>query len=314
MKISVIIPLLKEDINKHFEIERMLYSALNQKTKDIEIIILGNDLNELQYKYQEPCIKYMQTNKNAMPQILNDAVALSSDNYICFLDINSLLLFNSLTGHLEALSKNPEHMACYGFGLDVDKDFKAKQTEHNNIFYNKMYEKLPENNLKSFLLMDIRPDLASIMVKKEVFNYIKFNEELDVSYALDFFINLLKKYENKIIQLKEPLYLNNGSIDLKNYKKKSFVVRHLKQYLQVYDDFFEKDNLNIFSNVKNKAYRDLFLKYIFVVLEYYSNDFKLLFYVIGSYLKRLVVAKWDIYDFYFVFILFKNINSIRPKS
>ncbi len=314
MKISILIPLIQEESNKHSEIERMLYSVLNQKIKNIEIIIAGQNLNQLQKKYPNSCVKYIHTNKNTKPQMLNDAIIASCGSYICFSDINSLLLFNSMPERLDALTQNTELMACYSFGLDVDKDFKVKQTEHNNIFFNRTYEQLPASNLRSLLLMEIMPDLASVMLKKEVFDNIRFSEELNESYVLDFFINLFIKYENKILQLKEPLYLNNGYIDLKNHKKNSLVLKSLKQYLQVYDNFFKKDDLNLFSDIKNKVYRDLYLKYFFIVIEYYSKDFKLLFFIVGSYLKRLVDNKLDIYDFYFVFILLKNINLIRTKS
>lgn len=314
MKVSVIISLIQEDTARHYEIERMLYSVLNQNIKDVEIIISAYNIQELKNKHKNSCIKYIQTRIENTPQVLNNSVASSSSDYICFLDINSLLLFNSLSERLEILRQNPEYIACYSFGLDADQDFKAKQTKHNNIFFYKMYDNLPENNIKSLLLTDIIPDLASITVKKEIFNNIKFDENLDECYALDFFINLFIKYENKIKQLKEPLYLNNAHIDFKNYKKKSLVLKSLNQHSHVYDKFFKKDTRNTLSDIKNKVYRSLYLKYLFIITESYSGDFKLLFYIIGSYLKKLANNKPDIYDFYFVFILLKNISNIRPKS
>lgn len=162
MKTSIIIPIKNNEVF----LNRCIESALKQTEKNIEIILIMQNMNSNTiklceyYKKKDKRIKVIIINKKT-ENIKNIAIKESTGNYITFLYPNDTIDENFVKDHIFYLKQNKA-------------DIVASELKKNN----KKIE-IYENNdiMKQYLFMNIRSNSYAKLFKKSLFKEIDFGND-----------------------------------------------------------------------------------------------------------------------------------------
>ena len=276
--VSVIIPTYKTNIS----LKRAIDSVLNQSYKNIEVIVVDDNISHSEYrKFAEELMEEYKDNNKVYyikhkfnkngSAARNTGVKKSHGNIIGFLDDDDFYYENKIEKQYKFMNKNNLDMCvCYYNRNKKTMMFKIKNDYSNDIF-----------------MMNITPQTSSFLLKKECFKRINgFDETYNRHQDYEFLLRFGEKF--KIGCIPEPLYemTDNGVNNIPNPEKME----------KIKDKFlYEFEYL-----IKNKKYNKKRIRaknYAYVSLLYLKKK---------SYTNFLRLLKKEI-NLYYIFYLFRRI-------
>ncbi|MBA7471261.1 putative glycosyltransferase EpsE [subsurface metagenome] len=212
-KVSVIMTVYNEE--EH--IKKSVTSVLNQTYEDLELVIVNDGSNDrtqeiLENEFNDRRIKIFNQENKGRVKALNQAVKLSTGEYIAILDADDYCLPERLRKQVEFLDRNPD-VALVG----------TAYYRYDEIRREKWIRKYPTKDEKIRKEMSKYIPLAhsSVMIRKFCLEEVGcYNEEFDTLQDMELFIRIAKKF--KLANLDEPLIIRNIRSD-------SFFHRSFKQ-------------------------------------------------------------------------------------
>ena len=195
MKISIIIPAY----NAEKTISKCLDSIINQTYKNLEIIVINDGSTDStskvisEYEKKDGRIKFIDNKNHGVSYTRNIGISNSTGEYINFVDADDYLekdCFEKLIPHLK---NNPDFLR-YNLNVIGGKSFNNDLYELRNKSYD--FKKDDIENIYKHFFTDYKkiPCLVMLLlVKKEVANKIKFNENLTMMEDVDFYLQLFLK-------------------------------------------------------------------------------------------------------------------------
>jgi len=234
-KVSIILPLY----NSEKFIESCFNSLLNQTFKNYELIILDDcSTDKTREILDKKNIKYYKNEKNlGFPSNLNKGLKMAKGDYIMIVDQDMVYDKNYLR---DMMSDPKDIMAgrCYyyagdnlkgrtirGFGIKVNL-FTGKTTVHCRDRYDYNFDYPNLIRIKS-------AGCGTLVFKKEVFNKVKFDENLYKYYVDIDFCYKAKEHGFK-------MFLSKAKCWHKKEKKDVFDKEELKKYYQDKKRFLKK--------------------------------------------------------------------------
>lgn len=299
-KLTIIIPFSVKSDND----VKVLYSTINQNYKNLEILVLKNP--NVIINFTHPQVKFINSDREkSIPELLNEASSLTESPYIGFLHPNDLLLFDAVQVRYEKLIKNPNLVASIGLGLVSDNNFHLKNNLHHEYFLNENYE-YPPNSLNSILNKEINPTFSSLIIKKEIFETLKVDDSLKATYEWDFFIRLYLNYSGKINLINKVMYISSAQETTIACEKAKFFVNCLKETMNIHSLYT--------SNNINEQYHKTFYTMLFLLVEYYKDNYKLKLYLLYNYIKLIGQNKEIAPNITFLAMLLNFIVSSKKLS
>ena len=301
-KISVIVPIY----NAEAYLNRCLDSIINQTYSDLEIILINDGSTDnsldicLEYASKDKrIVVYNQTNKG-ISKARNKGIELATGDYIGFVDSDDIIsprmyetLYNLMTDEKCLIA------GCQYTKFTSSCNFKE---DKNYISYTK------EEALKKNLNEEISNFLWDKLIKEELFNDIKFKENM-IFEDLDVIYRLIGKVD-KIVISDSILY---GYFQREDSYVHTYSYEKIINYLNVYKDKYDyliieypnlKEELN-----KNRIF-NIFVLFRNIVLsrnKEYLKDAKVI--LEHKMLKKLI--KDTKYDFSFIKNFLIKILSIN---
>ena len=284
-------PLVSIVINCHNGekyLNECIKSVLNQSYKNWEIIFFDNNSNDksslLLKKHKDKRIKYYFNPKKTLRlyKARNLAIKKCKGEFVSFLDIDDWWSKNKLTRQINFFLKNKEASVLYSNLYLYDE-----KTENKKIYVNK---KLYSGKITQDLIDKFEMSILSTIMKRKLFEKIKFDNKYTMIGDFDFFVRL--SFTQKIYAIQEPLvYYRLHDLNLskkkrkleikemedwvkqKNKDKKYRLISFLKcfEHIQLLKliDFTEKNkNLLALKIIFEKPFRILkFFKFLFFFLK-----------------------------------------------
>ncbi len=224
-KFSIIIPTYNR---KSLLKDRALSSLLNQNLKNFEVIVIndgGEDIIEVieEFRQRGLSLKYINNSSNNGPSFArNLGVAQSSGEWICFLDDDDEYINNATEILINIVQKTFKRVLFFPhYKIINGKKFLMPKSNGINVDENKILEWV----IKWYFIS------GTYVIKKEVFNKIKFDENIKIGEDLELGINLLRNLKDEIAFVEEPFYLHY-------FRKSDFTNVH--QALEDYKKILEK--------------------------------------------------------------------------
>jgi len=263
-------------------LDNAIKSVLDQDYKNWEIVFFDNNSSDNSYfllkKYKDKRIKYFKTKKTyPLYKARNLAIKKSKGKLISFLDIDDWWIKSKLSRQVNTFSKNQSIEVIYS---NVYLYNEIKKTR--KIFIDK---KIRCENLTQKLVDKFEVPILSTMIKRKVFNKIKFDNRYTIIGDFDFFIRL--SLEKKFLAIQEPLAyyrihesnLTTKKIDLnieelknwileKNKNKKFNLINFKKLYdlliiLRIKKNIIKGNRILALKEILQNPFTVLYFKYIF---------------------------------------------------
>ena len=223
---SVIIPTYNR---KQFIIEA-IDSVLNQTYENWEICIVDdgstdNTYEEIEYLLKNPKIKYKYQENAGQSVARNNAILLSTGQYVCFLDSDNIWLYNRLEIASCYIENNPHADVIYGDSITIDINGKELTRKKIQKFSGRITHELLKDNFVS---------MNAALAKRECFEELgMFNEQdrlaedyelwlrFSTQYSFLYVPEFMAKYRVMDDQLstdKDKRFFANESI-IKKFKK-----------------------------------------------------------------------------------------------
>lgn len=206
--------------------ERSLPSALDQTFKNYEIMVIddaGTD-NTKEVMKQYPNVRYYRFSENkGLSAARNFGIQQARGNYVVCLDDDNVLMSEFLEKTIEAIKG--EYSGSLPSAVGVGRIIK-----YNNF---ESYAFPPKSR---FLAID-----WGWLIKKEVFDHIRYDERLRANEDTDFGIRFWKKYNAAII--KQPLVIAfdtddpKSSLSFPNERELRGIVCFLNKNLHEYKNY-----------------------------------------------------------------------------
>ncbi len=245
---SVVIPLF----NKEKYIEETIKSVLNQSFKDFELIIINDGSTDKSLAIAKNVLSPITnsriiTQKNSgLSATRNNGVKEAKGELIAFIDADDLW-FPDFLQHIYNLYKTFPEASVYGTSyLEKYNDKTILVPKINLDLAPQKNEILIEDFFKANMYQPIICQ-SSFAGKRSVFMDIKFNEEINYSEDIDFYIRSNMKFKlayynipMAIIQLDIPNQITSSGIkgkiipDLDLYENAAAKNYSLKKYLDFY--------------------------------------------------------------------------------
>ncbi len=245
--VTIIIP----TYNRAKYITRAIESCLNQTYKNIEILIIDDcstdNTQEVVENINDSRLKYYKNKINSWSCVSrNNWIKLSKGEYINFLDDDDELLPEKIELQLEKFrTSNIKNLWV------VTWDVEYKRSDINEVKKNRKQGYIYKDLLKWYCVSGTQ----QMLIKKEVFEKVSFDEKLESNQEYDLMIQISKYYNfdyiNKVIALQ---YESENQISF-NFNKKLSWTRYL--YLK-YKLEYKKNNLYFYNFIR---FNYLFLKY-----------------------------------------------------
>ena len=233
LMISVITP----SYNSEKYIEECILSVLEQNYLNFEHIIVDasstDSTIEIIKKYNH--VKYISEDDNGLSDALNKGINMASGDIFCWLNSDDFY------------EKNAFHKVNYIFNENTTSSWIIGMTSRfNQLSGNKVLNKYSEINLKSVRTNCDYLRTMAAFYKKEVFETIRFDENLH--YVMDYklYIDILKKFGNPV-NSKIPF-----SVFRVHSEQKTNVKNLKKQYLELLTIFYQE---KLFIAFIKKSYR-----------------------------------------------------------
>jgi glycosyltransferase involved in cell wall biosynthesis len=213
MKNQPLVSVIINCLNGEKYLHKAIKSVLNQNYKNWEIVFFDNNSEDkslsILKRFKDKRIKYFKSNKTyTLYKARNLAIKKSKGKFISFLDVDDWWEKNKLNKQVNFFSKNPVIDVLYSNVYLYSEKKKKKQIfVKKKLNYGKITQKLIDRN-------ELR--ILSVILKKNIFNKIKFDDRYTIIGDLDFFVRLSLIKDIGVIQ--EPLA--NYRVHSSNLSKK----------------------------------------------------------------------------------------------
>ena len=207
-------------------LKKCIYSILNQKYQNFEIIFYDNfsldGSKEIIRSFEDERIKYFYSNsKLSLYKARNEALANVSGTIISFLDVDDWWDKNYLSSRVS-------------FFNDDDKDFfycnRYTFYEKSNKLKIFRRSKLPNGKIYNYLAKDYFISISGLIIKKEIFDELgMFNKEFNIIGDFDFVMRMAKKFNGHATN--EPLLFYR-------YHKNNFSKLNLEMFFKEFHKWF----------------------------------------------------------------------------
>ncbi|WP_080843998.1 glycosyltransferase family 2 protein [Cytobacillus gottheilii] len=264
--ISVILPVY----NGQKYIRESIESVIQQDYIDWELLIIDDGSTDntasIIKDYINEKIHYHYQLNQGPSAARNYGISLSKGEYIAFIDADDLYMSDKLSEQLQFIEKNPETQIVYCDARVVNNSLdQINVLKSEGLFNNK------EDFLAQLLFRQIVPLPQAMLLKKDCFKKLRYNENYINAEDYDLTIELAKLF--KFGYLARELYVyRRHENNLTNSHEKQ--VQAEKKIIQ---------NIGI-SNIKNTVMKSSFpfedkvllLAKIFMKIEYYEEAIQLL--------------------------------------
>ena len=273
-------PLVSIIINCHNGekyLDKAIKSVLGQNYKHWEIIFFDNNSKDksssVLKKYKDRRIKYFRVQKTySLYKARNLAIAKCKGELVSFLDVDDWWLKNKLNKQVKVFLKDQTVDVLYSNIYLYNEKRKTKKIYiKKKLYYGKITQKLVDK---------FEMSIVSTIIKKNIFNQIKFNNRYTIIGDFDFFVRL--SLIKNIAAIQEPLAcyrihdsnLTKKKIDLHIKELESWVSEKVKNknfklinFSKVYDVIkILKIKRNIIRGNKLEALIEI-LKNLFNILK-----------------------------------------------
>ncbi len=241
MKNYPLVSVIMNCYNGETYLKEAIESILSQSYKNWEIIFWDNlstdDSKKIISKFNDKRIKYFCSKKFLnLYHARNLAVNKASGEYLCFLDVDDLFEEQKIELQVKFLEEYKDYSMVYSNYFTLDEKNKNK--------YIKLKFNLPTENITSKILKNYTVGLVTVLIKKNNFNFMKFNSSYNIIGDFDFFIKISKKIKIGCIQKPLSIYRihekNYSKIKLKNY------ILELKNWIKENDRIFKEEGYTLF--------------------------------------------------------------------
>jgi len=253
--ISIIIPAS----NSEKTIDRCVESAIKQKFKKFEVLIIENNskdstwerLLSLKKKYNK--IKIFRNKNSGVSKARNHGILKSKGKYLLFLDSDDELIKNSLVNLYKFANKKKIDFAIAAYTNKISK--KDDYVNETKLFtkegiskYFKLYCQ-DQNKFTVFTHVWGRLYLRKILLKNNIKFNNKFNQLEDVLFNINF-LNSAKKvgYLNKIVYRQNLRGIENRSSFKFNHKiiyLITLIAKNLEKFLIKIDNKKDKNRIKL---------------------------------------------------------------------
>ena len=181
-------------------LDKAIKSVLDQDYKYWEIIFFDNNSkdksNLILKKYKDKRIKYFKSKKTySLYKAKNLAIAKSKGELISFLDVDDWWLQSKLSKQVKVFQKDSTVEVIYS---NIYLYNEKKKTQKIYIKKKLNYGKLTQKLVNKFEM-----PILSTIIKRNIFNQIKFDNRYTIIGDLDFFVRL--SLIKNITAIQEPL-------------------------------------------------------------------------------------------------------------
>ncbi len=191
--VSVIIPVY--NVEKY--ISRCIDSVMNQKYKNIEIILINDGSTDRsgeiceKYAARDPRIQYINKNNEGVSVARNKGLDVAKGDFITFIDADDYVDVDFINTVVEKINKNNSDIIICG-NYDVDEEYKVikNSIEAEERCFNSedaIRELCKEKLFKSVIW--------GKCYKRELFNKYKFNKETKIAEDLEVLYKVLSEAE-----------------------------------------------------------------------------------------------------------------------
>ena len=172
-----------------------LNSVFSQSFKNWELIFFDNfssdNSKEILLNYNDKRIKYFRSHEKVeLYKARNLAIKKCQGDYVCFLDTDDLWSIDKLEKQLEFFKINDKIKILYTNYFIIEKNQKKIKYESS----------LPKGRIPQKLLDNYCIGIVTVMIKKDIFDTLKFDENYNIIGDFDFFFRLSLKNEIGVIQ------------------------------------------------------------------------------------------------------------------
>ena len=236
-----------------------LSSILHQKYKNFEVIFVDNCSNDssskIFKKINDSRFKYFKTKKKIkLYEARNYALKKCKGHFITFIDTDDWWDRNFLFSRSKFFNSSNEYGFCFS------NCFHYLENRKKYIIFSK--KKLPSGYILEDLLKNYFIKMGTIILKKELISFMKFNSKYNIIGDYDFIIRASKKFKGMSFQDK----LVNIRIHRTN-----FTHNNRKMFYLEFKDWMKKQNFKKQNFKKNKFYLDQKLEYLRLIFLLTSN-------------------------------------------
>ena len=168
-------------------LNQSIKSVLNQSYKNWEVIFFDNKSKDksssILKKYKDSRIKYYKSNKlHPLYKARNLAINRSKGQLISFLDVDDWWSKNKLSKQVNIFLKDKNIDATYA------NTFLYYEKKKKKIIFIK--NKINNVNITQKLIDKFEMPILTILIKKEIFKKIQFNNKYTIIGDFDFFVRL----------------------------------------------------------------------------------------------------------------------------
>jgi len=203
---------------------------LSRLIRTFEIIFLGIitpkiKVKKFLYQFKDSRIKYFKSEKTySLGEARNKAVSVCEGELVAFLDVDDWYLEEKLKLQVDVFKKN------VNIGLVYTSYYYFDDLKKKKILFN---YKIPQNNVPQKLLDDYNIGIVTVMIRKELFKKISFNQNLNFIEDFDLVVRLSLVTNFKNIETPTAYYRSHEN----NLSKK--IADHVKE-LRLWKNSFEK--------------------------------------------------------------------------
>jgi|TARA_B110000914_G_C15494500_1_gene462480 glycosyltransferase involved in cell wall biosynthesis len=270
-------------LNGEKYLDKAIKSVLVQNYQNWEIVFFDNNSIDKSYlilkKYKDRRIKYYKSKKTyPLYKARNLAIKKSKGELISFLDVDDWWIKSKLKKQVEVFLADQTVDVLYSNVYLFNDKKKTKK-----IFIKK---KLSYGKITQKLIDKFEMPILSTLIKKNIFNQIKFDNRYTIIGDLDFFVRL--SLIKNITAIQEPLAyyrihdsnLTKKRIDLnikeleswvsekvknKKFKSNNFSeIYNLIKLLRIKKNIIEGNKITALKLIFQKPFKILYLKYIFL--------------------------------------------------
>ncbi|MBO5477512.1 MAG: glycosyltransferase [Clostridia bacterium] len=246
-KLSVVIPVYNTEKYLKRCIDSVI-SAVNFMRKDTQILVINDgskgNCDEIMNEYlkeNSDLITYRKQENAGLSETKNVGIENALGEYISFVDSDDYIDENFYTEFFELVKKeNADVVIC-------DWEAIGKNERHVVPSRNPEYE---ENDIRGIFDVMIMPNSCNKMIKRELFNGIKFPKGYIYEDLGTTLIVLLRA--KKIVYTAKPYYkyyLSEGSITRSGFSKKNF------QMIDIFNLIFERLDNELGDNPDKEMYQ-----------------------------------------------------------
>ena len=168
-------------------LDKAIKSVFNQDYKNWEIIFFDNNSTDnscsILKEYKDKRIKYFKSkSKLTLYKARNLAIKKAKGKLISFLDVDDWWVKSKLNKQVKFFIKNKNVSVLYSNIYVYNEKKKSK-----NIYIKK---KINNKNLTQKLVDKFEMPILSTIIKKNIFNQVKFNNKYSIIGDFDFFVRL----------------------------------------------------------------------------------------------------------------------------